>query len=129
MRAMVLAALVSLFSLGVGRSLPVAGPPDVDLSLITETEGTEPKGELIVYVSVSNKSDSTLSHLSVEVPSSLFKRGKVDLKPSLGPFSNTGAEAQVHIEVQSPAEIPFWQVPGAPRPQLPLEVQLRNTTG
>lgn len=113
MRVPILARIFILFSLLIVGSALAEGPPTVDLSLVSETEGLEPGKELILYAFVTNKSDSELTNLSLDALKGRFEKvGSTGLKSSLGPFEST--DAQIHLRVK-PGEVSFgkYQVPFA----------------
>jgi hypothetical protein len=112
MRALILTRLSILFSCLLSGPIFGESPPSLDLSLVAETEGLEPQGELILYAFVTNKSESELSQLSLKVLNGRFEVvGTNGLANSLGPFEST--EAQIYLRIKKEPKVPFgkYQVP------------------
>jgi hypothetical protein len=111
MRAFAIVFLLLSPLLGAAPA-PSQGLPAVDLSVTPETDGMEPKADLIVYAFITNKSEAELSQVSLDTLNDRFKVvATTGLSSSLGPLAFT--DPKIQLRIRSGETVPFgkYQVP------------------
>lgn len=100
------AGAAALLALLVGHSAvgaeEKAVAPEIVIQLTPETDGVQPGKDLILYLSITNRSAIALDNVRIASGSKAFAVDLPSLPPTLLPFATVSGEAKVSAAAQSP---------------------------
>jgi len=113
MRTRALARFLFLLPLlAAGAAFAEDPPALVELSLVPETDGMEPKARVALYAFVTNKSSAELSALSLNaLPGRFEVVGETRLASSLAPFESTNTRFRLQLRPGEEVHFGKYQVP------------------